>query len=192
MYQEAREVIKFWPHDVSRFVSSHVLQRHLTLDSKLFFADDSKTSNGRKMIYGYGISHVTIQEFEKYRQPNGSLQKNLEWDFVPNFESTQNNLTVHIAELYAKMGNDIGAIIVCNLFDTQQMKKSLEEKRVPYVSEISEILLPTGGLFLRQNGKRSLASPENQPRDYLYKQRVGDLTKEAMKNELGNGLKRRN
>lgn len=180
-----RALRKGWPqHDVSKPLSDVVFRYYPDADSKILFADDAKASDGYKMHYAIGLSYVTVNEFESYRIPNGSIRKNLRWSFVDSFKKANGSLAAQLSEAYSDLRDDIAAIVVCKLFDRQAIHRELDAGYVPYSSEIFSRIVVTDPFVVKDKGKKRTVPVEDQFREYLYKQHVGDVVKEEIVNRF--------
>ncbi len=170
-----------WPGDASRELSSIVLKRSMDENSKIIFADDSNVRDGRMLYCGIGVSSVHIDDFITRRYPTGLMKDNLLYEVVGAVGDSTKELAKQLTEVYPHERSDISAIVLCNLYrgHLDKLHRHLRRMVPRYAKDIRSKIILSRAEIVKKDGKKQ--RPDHlQSRDYLYKQEVGDLVKDAL------------
>jgi hypothetical protein len=160
---------------VSEPLKQVLINKPHELTDSLFFYDDSWAKYKKKSDLIVGGGHVQLEYFVKNPQPDGVLERSMVVKPVGNRDHrsmvrTLVDMVIRDSEAYDH--DKIVAFVVCSGFPDKHIDSVLKHmgyNRSDLPPIVHALKKP---ITLRKSGGRIIG--EAEPRDYLYKQQVGD------------------
>ena len=160
---------------VSEPLKQVLIKKPHELTDNLFFYDDSWAKYKKKSDLIVGGGHVPLEYFVTNPQPDGVLERSMVVNPVNNRDhhsmvKTMVDMVIRDSKAYDH--ENIIAFVVCSGFSDKHIDLAL--KQTGYArSDLPPIVHALRKpVVIRKSGGRIVG--EAEPRDYLYKQRVGD------------------